>query len=110
MDKQQNSKNDAPEGQYPQKLRKKPDASHSLLYKKFRNRVAIELKKSKTINFHNYFNENSKNMKLLWTGIKSIICIKNSRVNVINKLKDANGNLRTDSAKMATTFNNFLSM
>ena len=72
------------------KLRKKPDASRSILYKKFRNRVAIELKKSKTNYFHNYCNENSKNVKLLWTGIKSIISIKNSRVNVINKLKDAN--------------------
>ena len=26
-------------------------------------------------------------MKLLWTGIKSIISLKNSHVNVINKLK-----------------------
>ena len=46
-------------------------------------------------------------MKLLWTGIKSIISIKNSQVNVINKLKDANGNLTTDSYKMAAVFNDF---
>ena len=45
-------------------------------------------------------------MKLLWSGIKSIISIKSSPVNVINKLKDANGNLTTDSATMATIFNN----
>ena len=45
-------------------------------------------------------------MKLLWSGIKSIISIKNSHVNVINKLKDANGNLTTDSATMATILNN----
>ena len=60
------------------KLRHKPDATKSLLYRGFRNRVPIELKKSKANYFHNYFNENSKNMKLLWTGIKSIISIKNS--------------------------------
>ena len=89
------------------RLRKKPDATQSLLYKKFRNRVAIELKDSKANYFHNCFEENSKNMKLLWSGIKSIISIKSSRVNVINKLKDANGNLTTDSATMATIFNNF---
>ena len=89
------------------KLRKKPDATKSILYKRFRNRVPIELKKSKASYFHNYFNENSNNMKLLWTGIKSIISLKNSQVNVINKLKDKNGNMTTDPATMATIFNDF---
>ena len=89
------------------KLRKKPDPATDLLYKQFRNIVANELKESKTKYFHNYFNENRNNMKLLWTGIKSIISIKNSRVNVINKVKDANGNTTTDSATMATIFNDF---
>ena len=88
-------------------LRRKPDAAVKLLYKQFRNRVAIEQKESKAKYFQNYFNVNSNNMKLLWTGIKSIISIKNSQVNVINKLKDANGNLTTDSYKMATVFNDF---
>ena len=60
------------------KLRKEPDATKSLLYKKFRNRVPIKIKKGKASHFHNYFNENSNDMKLLWTGIKSIISIKNS--------------------------------
>ena len=88
-------------------LQKKPNASTKLLYKQFRNRVASELKEHKRTYFHNYFNVNSNNIKLLWNGIKSIISIKNSHVNVINKLKDANGNLTTDSATMANVFNNF---
>ena len=89
-------------------LQKKPNASTKLLYKQFRNRVASELiKEHKRTYFHNYFNVNSNNMKLLWNGIKSIISIENSHVNVINKLKDANGNLTTDSATMANIFNNF---
>ena len=46
-------------------------------------------------------------MKLLWTGIKSIISVQNSWVNVINKLKDTNGNLTLDSTTMATVFNDF---
>ena len=92
---------------YLKKLKKKSDAATSRLHKQFRNRVAIVLKESKAKYFHNYFIENSKNIKLLWTGIKSIISIKNSRVNVINKLKDANGNLTTASATMATVFNDF---
>ena len=45
-------------------------------------------------------------MKLLWTSIKSFINIKSSRVNVVNKLKDTNGNLTTDSVNMANIFNN----
>ena len=46
-------------------------------------------------------------MRLLWTGIKSIISIKNTHVSVISKLKDSNGNLITDSTAMANIFNNF---
>ncbi len=42
-------------------------------------------------------------MKLLWTGIKSIINIKNSQVNVVNKLKDSNGKITTDPAEGHTT-------
>ena len=45
-------------------------------------------------------------MKLLWSGIKSIISIKDCHVNVINKIKDPNGNVITDSTAMANVFNN----
>ena len=40
-------------------------------------------------------------------GVKSIINIKNSQVNVVNKLKDSNGKITTDSAEMASRFNDF---
>ena len=73
------------------KIRKRSDATTKHLYMQFRNRVVIELKESKTKYFHNHFSVNSDNMKLLWTGIKSIISVKNSHVSVINKLKDTNG-------------------
>ena len=43
-------------------------------------------------------------MKLLWTGIKPIISTKSSYGNVINKLKDGNGNLTTDSAFKSFSF------
>ena len=89
------------------KLRKKPDEVTKLLYKQFRNRITIELKESKKNYFHKNSNINSTNMKLLWTGIKSIISLKNSHVDIINKLKDVNGNLTTDSSTMANIFNDF---
>ena len=55
------------------KLRKKPDPAVNLAYKKLRNRVACKLEESKQSYYQNYFNVNSNNMKVLWTGIKSII-------------------------------------
>ena len=46
-------------------LRKRSDAATKQLYKQFINRVVVELKQSKTKHFHNYFNINSNNMKLI---------------------------------------------
>ena len=45
------------------KLKKDNSVKNHHLYKKFRNRVASELKKSKVTYFHNYFTINSQNMK-----------------------------------------------
>ena len=89
------------------RLRKRSDAETKHLYKQFRNRVAVELKESKTKFFHNYFNINSNNMKLLWTGIRSIISTKNNHANVVNNLKNLNGNLITGSTAMANILNSF---
>ena len=46
-------------------------------------------------------------MKLLWSGLRSIISNKNSKVNIISKLNDVNGNLTNDPAVIANTFNDF---
>ena len=47
-------------------------------------------------------------MKQLWSGIKSVINIRqSSNINVISKLKDSNGNISSDSAVVANTFNKF---
>ena len=89
------------------KLRKKPDEATKLLYKQFRNRITIELKESNKNYFHDYLEINSNSMKLLWTGIKLIISLKNSHVNITNKIMDVNGNLTTDSSTMANIFNDF---
>ena len=91
------------------KLKTMPDTATKLFYKQFRYRVANDLKQSKKSYFLDYFNVNSNNLKLLWTGIKSIINIKSSRVNVVNNLKHTKGNLTTDSVNMANIVNNFFS-
>ena len=47
-------------------------------------------------------------MKNLWSGIKSVINIRHSNnFNIINKLKDSNGNISCDQVVIVNTFNNF---
>ena len=71
------------------KLKRNDDQSVLDLYKKFRNRVTESLRESKASYFYNYFKKNSNNMKQLWSGLKSVISIRQlSNINVINKLKD----------------------
>ena len=53
------------------KLKKKATDDNLKLCKKFRNRVANEIKESKTRYLHNYVSTNSQNMKKLWSGIKT---------------------------------------
>ena len=50
------------------------DTEH--LYKKFRNRVVSEIRSIKIDYYNHYFVEHQSNMKMLWTGIRSIINIK----------------------------------
>ena len=58
------------------KLKKSHSKNTEELYKKFRNRVASQNRKSKINCFDTYFQANKSNMKNLWTGIKSIINTK----------------------------------
>ena len=47
-------------------------------------------------------------MKQLWSGIKSVISIrKSTNINVINKLKDSNGVIKSDPAVIANIFNKY---
>ena len=90
------------------KLKKNNSQPLINLYKKFRNRVSVSLSESKASYFYDYFQKNSNNMKQLWSGIKSVINIKkSSNVNVINKLKDSDGNITSDPAVIANIFNKF---
>ena len=62
---------------YKDKLFKKminhPTPSNNYLYSKFRNRVAKEQRKGKIKYFQNYFEKHKSNMKMLWSGIKSVL-------------------------------------
>ena len=90
------------------KLKKNNNQALINLNKKFRNRVSVSLKESKASYFYNYFQKNSNNMKQLWSGIKSVIDVKrSSNINVINKLKNSNGNITSDPVVIGKVFNKF---
>ena len=106
---------------YPKDDKKKKSCSNDLkllilqkiysLFKKFRNRVSVELKASKSEYFHKYFDQNRTNMKLLWKGIKSITDLSASSANIISFLKDNHGTRITDPTQMANNFNdNFVNV
>ena len=78
------------------------------LYKQVRNLVTVAIKESKPCYFYNYFQKKSDNMKQLWSGITSVVSIRESNnVNIINKLKDSNGNITSDPVVIANIFNKF---
>ena len=53
------------------------------LHKKFRNKVVSEIGKSKNDYYSQYFARHKSNMKMLWSGIRSIINVKsNVRISV----------------------------
>ena len=90
------------------KLKKNNNQALIDLYKKFRNMVSVSLNESKASYFFNYFQKNRNNMKQLWSGIKSVIDVKrSSNINVINKLKDSNGNITSDPVVIGHVFNKF---
>ena len=86
------------------KLNRKFTHNNEYLYKKFRNRVVNELRTSKTKYYNQYFAEHKSNMKMLWSGIKSIINIKNIKFNAISQLVQ-NGEIIDKPGEMA--FNHY---
>ena len=89
------------------KLRKSHSKATEELYKKFRNRVVSENRKSKIKYYESYFQSNKSNIKSLWKGIKSIINTKaRNTIQSISQLV-VNGITHQDPQKMANVFNNF---
>ena len=88
------------------KLNKKYTVNGEYLYKKFRNRVVSEHRSSKIKYYNFYFTEHKSNMKMLWSGIRSIINIKNKKMFNISRLVQ-NGKVVQDPKQIAQIFNNF---
>ena len=69
-----------------QKLNKNYSQNGEYLYKKFRNRIVSELRSNRVNYYNKYFTEHHSNMKMLWTGIRSIINIKSRKICNISQL------------------------
>ena len=91
--------------QFLRRLTHNKSENNFVVYKKFGNRVANELKAARKKYFQNYFQENGKNMKKIWTEIKRILSNKNSIFSRIYKIKDKNGKLTSDAAEMSIILN-----
>ena len=88
------------------KLNRKFTYDTEYLYKKFRNRVVSEIRSSKINYYNHYFVEHQTNMKMLWTGIRSIINIKSKQFYNISQLVQ-NGEIVQNSKEIANIFNNY---
>ena len=67
--------------------KRQPNNENIRLYNLFRNRVSRELKKSKKKYYHDYFEENKMNIKNIWSGIREIVNIRNTKPSNIPQLK-----------------------
>ena len=86
---------------------KTPSPPKRYLYKKFRNRALSEQRREKIHYFRNCFETHETNIKVLWTGIKSIVNTKSkNRFSQISHLLD-NKKRIDDPVKMANIFNHY---
>ena len=75
------------------------------MYKKFRNKVVSEIRKSKNDYYSQHFARHKSNMKMLWSGICSIINVT-SNVGISISSLDQNGAKGEEPKTMANIFNN----
>ena len=90
------------------KKEKRPNKKNELYndYKVLRNRIVSQIRNSKLEHYRKFFNDNMKNSKQIWIGIKEIISLKTK--NKVNKLSlDIDGHLISDQKLIAESLNNF---
>ena len=75
-------------------------------YKLFRNRIVDLIRQSKTNYYRQYFNDNLRNSKKIWTGINEIISLK-SKKNVTNISLEVGGHLTSNQKLITESFNEY---
>ena len=81
-------------------------AGDSNAYKLYRNKISNLIQLSKKLSFHDFFNDNVKNIRRTWQGINSLINNNRKSNKFITALKDLNTNVVIrDNAKLANIMN-----
>ena len=78
-----------------------------MLYKRYRNKIVDLLKITKEAYYKNYFQENRKNSRALWSGINEIIYSKKSSKTIPPSSISVEGKTISDPQNIAENFNNF---
>ena len=76
-------------------------------YKKYKNLLSTNVKKSKQGYYDKYFETNWNNINNTWKGIKSLISLKTVASSVPTVLSLDNGDTITNPYDTANTFNNY---
>ena len=79
---------------------------HHKNYESYRNLLSTLLKRTKEKYFTNFFNENIKDIKKIWKGIKSLVSMKQKN-NDTPSLIIKDEKYINDPVSIANTFNNF---
>ena len=79
---------------------------HHNNYKNYRNLLSTLLKRAKEEYFTNFFNENIKDIKKTWKGIKTLVSLRQKN-NDTPSLATKDGKYINDPVAIANTFNNF---
>ena len=88
------------------KLNRKFTYVTEYLYKKCRNRVVSKIRSSKIDYYNHYFVGHQSKIKMLWTGIGSVINVKSKQFYNISQLVQ-NGEIVQNSKEIANIFNNY---
>ena len=93
---------------FNRKKRQKNNAEVKRAYNLFKNRVVRESKMAKKNFYSNYFQENSRDLKKQWDGIRSIVNLNKNKLSFINELKVENRFIQ-DQKTIAEELNKFFS-
>ena len=89
---------------FNRKKRQPTNAHCKRLYNLLRNRIYRDLKKSKKQYYEQYFTEHVNNIKKTWDGIKNIVNIKKTPIEL---QLNVGGKIIDDDKEIATNLNNF---
>ena len=78
-----------------------------MLFKRYRNKIVDLLKITKEAYYKNYFQENRKNSRALWSRINEIIYSKKSSKTIPPSSISVEGKTISDPQNIAENFNNF---